>query len=51
MNTKFISPCTVADGIMNEEFKEIDRRAQRNWAGSKDGSPSKDLVEFDVKLF
>lgn len=47
---KFISFCTIANGISEEEFKKIDRLTFGLWKDYKDEPPPSDLVEFGTKL-
>lgn len=47
---KFISFCSVANGISNEEFKEIDRRTHGLWKRCDDNPPPADLIEFGTKV-
>lgn len=47
---KFASFCTIANGISQEEFKEIDRRTRGKWIKSEDRLPPTDLLEFGSKI-
>ncbi|AAS51235.1 ACR008Wp [Eremothecium gossypii ATCC 10895] len=46
---KFISFCSIANGISNEEFKEIDRLTRGNWFPYDERKPPTDWVEFGTK--
>ncbi|AMD20157.1 HCR007Wp [Eremothecium sinecaudum] len=46
---KFISFCSIANGISNEEFKQIERLTRGNWISYSENPPSTDWVEFGTK--
>ncbi|AGO11268.1 AaceriACR008Wp [[Ashbya] aceris (nom. inval.)] len=46
---KFISFCSIANGISNEEFKEIDRLTRGKWVPYDERRPPKDWIEFGTK--
>ncbi|CCE65603.1 hypothetical protein TPHA_0M00260 [Tetrapisispora phaffii CBS 4417] len=48
--TKFISFCVIANGISNEEFKEIDRKTFGCWKKFSDEAPPTDYLEFGTRL-
>ncbi|QLQ82210.1 hypothetical protein HG537_0G04650 [Torulaspora globosa] len=47
---KFVSFCIIANGISQEEFKDIDRRTRGNWTKSEDQLPPASLLEFGSKI-
>ncbi|CAR27054.1 hypothetical protein ZYGR_0I03270 [Zygosaccharomyces rouxii] len=46
---KFISFCTIANGISQEEFKQIERKTAGKWKNTEDHKPPK-ILEFGSKL-
>ncbi|SCW01481.1 LAFE_0E00584g1_1 [Lachancea fermentati] len=47
---KFVSFCTIANGISDREFKEIDRRTRGKWIQTRDALPPPEILEFGTKL-
>lgn len=47
---KFVSFCVIANGISQEEFKEISRRTRGKWKRSDKFPPPSNLLEFGSKL-
>ncbi|KAG0668080.1 DNA ligase (ATP) [Maudiozyma exigua] len=45
-----ISFCTIANGISNDEFKEISRRTRGLWNNSDTYPPPQELLQFGSKL-
>lgn len=46
----FISFCVIANGISQQEFKEIDRKTRGAWVKSDQRLPSADLLRFGSKI-
>lgn len=46
---KIVSFCTIANGISQEEFKDINRKTAGRWRNTEDYSPPS-LLEFGTKL-
>ncbi|SCU80957.1 LADA_0B10440g1_1 [Lachancea dasiensis] len=47
---KVLSFCNIANGVSDEEFKEIERKTRGSWHLFKEGPPPTDLIEFGNKL-
>ncbi|CAI4052902.1 hypothetical protein SUVZ_15G1560 [Saccharomyces uvarum] len=47
---KVLSFCSIANGISQEEFKEIDRKTRGHWKKTSGLSPPPSILEFGLKL-
>ncbi|SCU81854.1 LAMI_0B07954g1_1 [Lachancea mirantina] len=47
---KFISFCSIANGISDEECKDIDRKTRGKWVKTSERLPPPELIEFGSKL-
>lgn len=47
---KFVSFCVIANGISQEEFREIDKRTRGMWKKSEEISPPPGSIEFGSKI-
>lgn len=47
---KVLSFCSIANGISQEEFKEIDRKTRGHWKKTSGLSPPPSILEFGSKL-
>ena len=45
-----ISFCTIANGISNDEFKEISRKTRGSWNNSDTNPPPEELLQFGSKV-
>lgn len=47
---KFVTFCVIANGVSQEEFKDIDRRTRGKWTKSEEQLPPASLLEFGSKI-
>ncbi|EJS41768.1 dnl4p [Saccharomyces arboricola H-6] len=48
--TKVVSFCSIANGISQEEFKEIDRKTRGHWKRTSDFPPPTSILQFGSKI-
>lgn len=47
---KILSFCSIANGISQEEFKEIDRKTRGHWKRTSEVAPPASILEFGSKI-